>query len=55
MDECMQMNEGGQVTDDSELSMCLMWGLIDPQTQEEGMMSTLSIARYYRQWVTSAP
>lgn len=36
MDECMKMNGGGpfnlapgQVTDDSELAMCLMDGLLD--------------------------
>jgi len=35
MKECMEMNGGGpfslgpgQVTDDSELAFCLMWGLI---------------------------
>lgn len=35
MDECMKMPGGGphgvgagQITDDSELAMCLMWGLI---------------------------
>ena len=45
MDDCMQMNGGGpfglfpgQVTDDSEMAMCLMWGLIQsnyPQPQKE--------------------
>ena len=36
MDRCMEMPGGGplntgsgQITDDSELAMCLMWGLIE--------------------------
>ena len=35
MDKCMEMNGGGmfnvgpgQVTDDSELASCLMWGIL---------------------------
>lgn len=43
MEECMKMNGGGpfllaagQVTDDSELAMCLMHGLID-QTVPKGL------------------
>ena len=56
MDKCMEMNGGGpfnlypgQITDDSELAMCLMWGLI--KGNEEGykvpIISQDHIAREY--------
>ena len=57
MDECMQMPGGGpfklasgQITDDSELAMCLMWGLIEGnkiRNEEYNLIDNMSIAKYY--------
>ena len=64
MDKCMQMTGGGpwnngpgQVTDDSELAMCLLQGLTENVQQKDGdtVMSTQNIAKYYRDWIESNP
>ena len=68
MKQCMEMNGGGpfhlyagQVTDDSELAMCLLHGLIDegvPEGVEKTSQPTLyvdNIAKYYRSWYMSEP
>jgi ADP-ribosyl-[dinitrogen reductase] hydrolase len=46
MNECMTMPGGGphnvgpgQVTDDSELAMCLMWGIIKGNETKQGIQS----------------
>ena len=48
----------GQVTDDSELAMCLMWGLVEgneESKEDENIMPTASIAKYYSKWMNSPP
>lgn len=64
MNECMKMPGGGpwnngpgQITDDSELAMCLMHGLVENCEVKDGetVMSTRGIAKYYGQWVYSGP
>lgn len=42
MDDCMEMPgggpfnlAGGQVTDDSELATCLLWGIIDQKNNKQ--------------------
>lgn len=71
MEQCMLMNgggpfrlSGGQITDDSELSMSMMWGLIDetiPEGYEDEEPSKKqrlymdNIAKYYRDWFMSNP
>ena len=54
----MQMNGGGcwglapgQLTDDSELAMCQMRGLIDGK----GTLNTACIAGYYGKWCQEGP
>lgn len=61
MEECMEMNGGGpwklgpgQVTDDSEMAMCLMHGLI-LGTKEVGELDINAIAFMYQQWLLSKP
>ena len=64
MDMCMEMMGGGmfevgpgQVTDDSEMAMCMMWGLIKGNEGNEGetILNLDSIAGYYSQWYQSNP
>ena len=63
MDACMEMNGGGpfrlaagQVTDDSELAMCLMDGLIDnEQDITQGAINMNKIANRYSNWIGSSP
>lgn len=69
MDICMTMPVGGphkvgpgQVTEDSELAMCLMWGLIEGNTnvkrdffEELNLLPTQKIAEYYGKWMKSKP
>ena len=43
--------EPGQFTDDSELAMCLMRGLIDGK----GKLNTAHICNYYGQWIAGEP
>ena len=49
----------GQVTDDSEMSMCLMWALIEAnKDKEEGQereLNTDIIAKWYMLWLESNP
>ena len=64
MDKCMTMPGGGpfmlyggQVTDDSELAMCLMHGLLDNE-QNIQLKNTLNmnlIAKRYKDWMNSPP
>lgn len=55
--DCLQMKGGvfgngpGQVTDDSELAMCLLHGLSDTLP----LYSPESVAKYYKAWVESHP
>ena len=66
MKECMEMNGGGpfslgpgQVTDDSELAFCLMWGLIQGnqayQDKGQNVLDLDSIALFYKKWMKSRP
>ena len=41
----------GQITDDSELAMCLMRGIIDGK----GKFNTAHIVKYYDQWLSDGP
>ena len=50
----------GQMTDDSELAMCLMWGLIEAvkakkNEDKHAVFSNQSIAHYYGEWMRSDP
>ena len=50
----------GQVTDDSELAMCLMHGLIDDNVpaglpEKSNAFYLDNIAKYYRSWYMSDP
>lgn len=49
----------GQITDDSEMSMCLMWAIIesnkDKQEGEEKELNTDLIAKWYKNWLDSKP
>lgn len=49
----------GQVTDDSEMSMCLMWALIeankDKDEGQERELNTDIIAKWYMLWLESDP
>ena len=41
----------GQITDDSELAMCLMHGLVEGN----GKLNTANIVKYYGQWYVYGP
>ena len=41
----------GQCTDDSELAMCQLRGLVEG----DGILNTASIAKYYGQWFADGP
>ena len=41
----------GQVTDDSELSMCLLNGLV----AGEGLLDMYKVCQFYAMWISSAP
>ena len=49
----------GQITDDCELAMCLMWGLIKGNQKcenlKENVLNTFAIASYYGMWINSNP
>lgn len=63
MDKCMQMPgggpfrlAGGQVTDDSELAMCIMHGLVSNKEEiQKGSLDINKIAVRYRDWILSPP
>lgn len=42
----------GQVTDDSELAMCLMTGLVN---MEPNIMDIEQVCKYYKAWIQSGP
>jgi len=41
----------GQITDDGELTMCLLHGL----SEGKGKLDTTEIVRFYAQWIKSKP
>jgi len=50
----------GQITDDSELAMCLMWGLTFANQNinveaNDYVLSNPMIAYFYANWITSNP
>ena len=49
----------GQITDDSEMSMCLIWAIIesnkDKQDADEKELNTDIIAKWYKNWLESNP
>ena len=60
MDFCLSMPGGGnfgvnsgQVTDDSELAMCLMHGLTE--TKEASTLDIDAVLRWYKKWAGSEP
>jgi ADP-ribosylglycohydrolase len=63
MDKCMEMNGGGpfklaagQVTDDSELAMCAMTGIIENDEDiAKGNIDMNKIAARYSDWIGSSP
>ena len=62
MDECMKMPGGGpfylatgHFTDDSELAMCLMQGIVNSNKQSRGILVGDEIAKMYLEWMCSDP
>ena len=56
--KCMKMEGGGywelapgQITDDSELAMCLMHGLIEGK----GKLNAAAMVKYYGKWYKNGP
>lgn len=48
----------GQITDDSELAMCAMWALVNPnlkRKQNDFVLDTNYFSLMYREWVLSQP
>jgi len=49
----------GQVTDDSELQMCIIWALIESNQNtledEEKYLNTDIFAQWYAKWLSSKP
>ena len=64
VDDSVAMNGGGswdtgrgQITDDSEIAMCIMHGLTDPEARAESASSRLNldgITYYFGQWKRDA-
>ena len=67
MTACMKMPGGGtfevgpgQVTDDSEMAMCLMWALVEANEGKAGSflereLNSDLIAKWYANWIKSVP
>lgn len=64
--QCMKMVGGGpnklgpgQVSDQSEMAMCTIWGLLETNSgksiNEEKQMDTDQIAKHYSRWLNSYP
>jgi len=46
----------GQVTDDGEMALCMMWGLTKNQKDEGVLNLDLNyICEYYKDWILSSP
>ena len=46
----------GQVTDNGEMSMCLLWGLAKNKKEQGVLNLDLNyICEYYRDWILSSP
>lgn len=49
----------GQITDDSELAMCLLQGIVDGNSHinpdQESILPTKHIAGYYGKWIATGP
>lgn len=43
------------MTDDSELALCMMWGIINGDKKNKGTLDNDSICEYYKKWVNSPP
>lgn len=63
---CMTMPGGGphkvgpgQITDDSEMAMCLMWALVEAndgkKDDQERELNADTIAKWYANWIHSRP
>ena len=62
MDACMTMPgggpynlEAGQYTDDSELAVCLMQGIVNSNKDSKGIFVKDEIAKMYSKWIISYP
>lgn len=65
LDEVFQMPGGGphkvgpgQITDDSELAMCMLWGFSREEKKPEEKLAKLDVnllASFYKHWVVSEP
>ena len=66
MTKCMQMPGGGphhvgpgQITDDGEMALCLMKGIIEANEtkgdEEERVLNLDSVAFQYAKWINSSP
>ena len=51
------MTGPGQVTDDSELSMCVLRGIVNgnEENKDEPVLTTVAISKQYGQWMKSRP
>ena len=49
-------NGPGQVTDDGEMTMCLLWGLSKNQKEPGVLKIDLNyVCEYYKEWILSSP
>ena len=62
MDACMKMPgggplklESGQYTDDSELAVCMMQGIVNSNKDSKGNFVKDEIAKMYSAWIISYP
>ena len=61
--KCLEMPGGGthgngpgQVTDDGEMTMCLLWGLSKNQKEQGLLKIDLNhVCEYYKEWILSSP
>ena len=48
----------GQITDDSEMAMCMLWGLSRDEKKPEEKLAKLDVNQmtsFYKHWVVSEP
>ena len=63
MEKCMKMNgggpfrlAGGQITDDSELAMCMMHAYVENESNiQNGKVDMNKVAKRYGDWIASPP
>jgi len=47
----------GQITDDSEISMCLLWSIVEENKDksQSPCLNNQQIAKFYGEWIKSDP